>query len=44
MLINSSKHALKENARNFLKTILRSTVLSTIELREANEHAALAKG
>ena len=44
MIINSSKHALKENARIFLKSILLSTVLSTIESREANEHVALAKG
>ena len=33
MLMNLSRDALKDNARNFLKTILLSTVLSTIELR-----------
>jgi len=32
MLMNSSKDALKDNARNFLKTILLLTVPSTIEL------------
>ena len=33
MLMNLSRDALKDNTRNFLKTILLSTVLSTVELR-----------
>ena len=33
MLMNLSRDALKNNARNFLKTIVLSTVLSTVELR-----------
>ena len=33
MLMNSSKDALKDNARNFIKTILLSKVLSTIKLQ-----------
>ena len=33
MLMNLSRDALKDNARNFLKTIVLSTVLSTVELR-----------
>ena len=33
MLMTSSRDALKDNARIFFKTILLSTVLSTIELR-----------
>ena len=33
MLMNSSKDALKDTARDFLKTILLLTVLSAIELR-----------
>ena len=33
MLMNLLRDALKNNARNFLKTIVLSTVLSTVELR-----------
>ena len=33
MLMNLSRDALKNNARNFLKTIVLSTVLSTVKLR-----------
>ena len=33
MLMNLSRDALNNNARNFLKTIVLSTVLSTVELR-----------
>ena len=33
ILMNLSRDALKNNARNFLKTIVLSTVLSTVELR-----------
>ena len=33
MLMNLSRDTLKDNTRNFLKTILLSKVLSTVELR-----------
>ena len=33
ILMNLSRDALKNNARNFLKTIVLSTVLSTVELQ-----------
>ena len=33
MLMNLSRDALKDNARNFLKTVVLSTILSTVELR-----------